>query len=121
MTTTRGPVVVAVVAGEFLLAGCAAGTSTRYLTPTPTPSSTYTPAELVVIYELESDDVTSADITYQTPTGSSQQEGVDVPLTMEKSGEQGMELTGFSPGDFVYLSAQISSEYGGSLTCRISE
>jgi hypothetical protein len=60
----------------------------------------------------------SADITVQTPTGTSQQQGVDVPLE-NKEGTPGLHFTDFAPGAFVYISAQNASKYGGSLTCAI--
>jgi hypothetical protein len=47
----------------------------------------------------------SADITIETPTGTSQQEGVDVPMT-SKTGNAGLRFTCFGTGDFVYISAQ---------------
>jgi hypothetical protein len=162
----------------LVLAGCAAGTSTRNQAPSPTPSVSWTPAELIVNYQLRGA-ASSADITYKTPTGTEQQQGVDVPMTREMAsavpsptqtvewgnygdgtqkriqkeidrrdcdaldeelaeakqlggrelvdwiiaqetyiGCDGLELTGFGPGDFVYFSAQNTSEYG-TLTCTI--
>lgn len=62
-------------------------------------------------------DTTQASITVQTPTGSSQQNDIDVPLK-SKSGNDYLEYT-FTAGDFVYLSAQNSKSYG-TVTCRIT-
>ncbi len=59
-----------------------------------------------------------ADITIQTPTGSSQQSGVDVPLK-SKAGTDYLQFT-FQSGDFVYLSAQNTSGVG-TVTCTISD
>jgi hypothetical protein len=54
----------------------------------------------------------SADITIEIPTGTSQQQGIDVPL-YSKDGYTGLRMTGFSPGAFLYISAQNNKEYGG--------
>lgn len=102
-----------------VLVGCA-GTSTRGVSPSPKPSASSfspTPVDHVVLYELDGS-AASANITYQTPTGMSQQQGIDVPMT-SKSGGPGLEFKGFGYGDFVYFSAQNDGEYG-SLTCRIT-
>ena len=109
---------VAASAAVLLTLTSCAGTSTRGVSASPKPvsPSEYTPPEYVVIYKLTGS-VTSADITLQTPTGTSQQQGVDVPLT-SKAGGEGLKFTGFSPGDFVYFSAQNPDEFG-SLTCSI--
>mgnify|MGYP001217568671 FL=1 len=58
----------------------------------------------------------SANITIQTPTGTSQQSGVDVPLKT-KAGTTGITYT-FQAGDFVYLSAQNDTDFG-TVTCKI--
>ncbi len=65
---------------------------------------------------------TSADITYNTPTGTGQQSGVDVPLNLksqagaEPPGGSGIHYT-MTSGSFVYLSAQNKGD--GDVTCRI--
>lgn len=83
----------------------------------PNPTAAYTPRPLpTVVYELDGT-AAAADITIETPTGTTQQQGVDVPLTT-KGGGKGLTIRGFSPGAFVYLSAQNTGGYG-SLTCRI--
>lgn len=59
----------------------------------------------------------SADITISEPGGgSSQQSGVDVPLTV--GGRRGLTVT-YQPGDFLYLSAQSIDERYRSVRCRI--
>jgi hypothetical protein len=71
---------------------------------------------LVVHYEVEGDGASSASLTLQTPTGTSQQTA-DLPVK-NKSGGEGLIFSGFSRGDFLYVSAQNQDEYG-SVTCRI--
>jgi hypothetical protein len=78
-----------------------------------TTSPTLTPSAVHVVYELVSPHggVDSADITYATPSGQSQQNGVDVPL------DPGLTQD-VNAGTWLYLSAQI--RHGrGQLTCRI--
>lgn len=60
---------------------------------------------------------TSADITYTTPTGIRQQQGIDVPL-MTEGGTPYLEFT-FDAGDFVSITAQNSGE-DGEVTCQIT-
>ncbi len=68
-----------------------------------------------VVYELDGT-ASSADITIQTDSGgTSQQQGVDVPLR-NKAGGEGLRFT-FDGGEFVYISAQNNGS--GTLTCRI--
>ena len=67
-------------------------------------------------YELDGDGVDQADITYTTPSGTSQQQDIDVPMR-SKSGGPGIEIR-MATGAFVYFSAQIKSG-SGSITCRI--
>jgi hypothetical protein len=111
--------VPALVASALFAGGCSGGP--------PAPNVTTTPRALVeVVYLLEGKgiklyDSTSrvkADITIATPTGTAQEQDVDVPL-MNESGTRGLHFTDFAPGDFVYISAQNSSELGGTLTCAI--
>jgi hypothetical protein len=58
----------------------------------------------------------SASITIETPTGTSQQQDIPLPI-YNKTGDLGLHMT-FQRGDFVYVSAQNDSEYG-KVTCRI--
>lgn len=103
---------LAAIAAALILEGCA-GTAAPSAAASP---DLWTSTPLVVVYELDGS-ATSADITYETPTGSSQQQGVDVPMKTE-DGEKGIQITGFSPGAFLYISAQNANDYG-DLTCRI--
>jgi hypothetical protein len=71
-------------------------------------------------------DATSADITISTPNGgTSQQQGVDVPLTSKSTGAQGLTFSGVPAGTFVYIAAQNSSPDPdssagiGTITCSI--
>lgn len=57
-----------------------------------------------------------ASITVRTPTGTSQQSDIDVPLR-SRSGEPFLRFV-FERGEFVYISAQNSLE-SGSVSCRI--
>ncbi|QLQ14397.1 MAG: hypothetical protein HZY73_11110 [Micropruina sp.] len=66
-------------------------------------------------YYLEGD-AESADITVSTASGTSQQQGVDVPL-MNKNGEAGLHYYGPAVPGFAYISAQNNGS--GDLTCRI--
>lgn len=60
-----------------------------------------------------------ASITYENAGGdTSQQSDIDVPLTRKVDGGQGIVLQGMHRGDFLYISAQNSKEYG-SVTCII--
>lgn len=68
-----------------------------------------------VLYEVEGS-VKWADLTLETPTGTTQLTP-DVPLRT-KAGDTGLTYT-FRNGDFVYLSAQMKDDFG-SITCRIS-
>jgi hypothetical protein len=57
------------------------------------------------------------DITFETPDGTAQGAGKAVPLGAPGE-EPGMRISGFLPGDFVYISAQNTGE-DGTVTCRI--
>jgi hypothetical protein len=61
-----------------------------------------------------------ADITYQTASGSGQQDGVDVPMGRTGATEKGIAFT-FPSGGFAYISAQRDDSFGGGpdITCRI--
>lgn len=59
---------------------------------------------------------TSADLTMQTQSGSSQQNGVAVPLRAQ-SGDEGLTFV-VSHGAFVYVAAQNTGE-SGTITCEI--
>lgn len=96
------------VAALALVAACSSSQATA-------PAHT---KPLRVVYDVTGS-ASTADITYSTPGGGTEQQSkVSVPLTMSASGRRGMLFTGFSPGDFVYISAQNNGE-SGSVTCRI--
>jgi hypothetical protein len=60
----------------------------------------------------------SASITISTPTGQSQQD-IDVPL-MNQEGQRGLHFSGFSSGDFLYVSAQNTDDSPFSnIRCKI--
>jgi len=60
----------------------------------------------------------TADITYATSNGgTAQQNGVDVPLSRETDGAEGITYT-MTEGAFVYISAQNGGEYG-TIQCLI--
>ena len=69
-----------------------------------------------VHYEVTGDVTTTADITYATPTGTSQEQGAELPLT-DDYGETGITYS-YTDGQFIYISAQNDEEYG-SVTCKI--
>lgn len=58
----------------------------------------------------------SADITFETPTGT-QQQSVSLPLTAKSTGAEGLRMN-FRAGQFLYMSAQKDDNYG-TVTCRI--
>lgn len=72
------------------------------------------PATRHVTYKVDGS-ARSADITYQTPSGSSQQNGVDVPLTKKSDHTEGIEFD--TSMSFLYISAQ--NQGGGTITCHI--
>lgn len=100
-----------------LLAGCGGST------PAPSRPAPAAPAPRVVDtrirYEVDGANGMLADLTIATPTGTSQQQDVTIPLHAADSTLPGLEFT-YRPGAFVYISAQNKGEYG-SLTCRIVE
>lgn len=69
-----------------------------------------------IVTYLLSGSATSADITYNTPSGTEQQQGVDVPLTKETDHTPGIEQH-FGSGGFLYISAQNNGD--GTITCEI--
>ena len=95
------------------LAGCASGNASNLV-----PVDQWTPPPpTVVTYDLTGS-AESADITYATPSGTAQQQGVDVPLTMEDTGERGLSFDTFGGTAFLYISAQNTGS--GYLTCTIA-
>jgi hypothetical protein len=97
-------VVVALAIGASSSDNGASGGSLDAFSPTVT-----------ITYEVDGS-APSADITYETPSGISQQNGVDVPLTRTSDGGLGIRFN-FVAGDFVSISAQNGG--GGTITCRI--
>jgi hypothetical protein len=70
-----------------------------------------------VLYEVEGT-ATSVDITFETPSGTSQGSNKKVPLANRDSGKRGISVT-MDRGDFVYISAQNQGKTG-TVTCKIS-
>lgn len=56
------------------------------------------------------------DLTMETPTGTVQASGKAVPLRTDEG--RGITYSGFTLGDFVYISAQNTGD-DGTVTCRI--
>lgn len=83
------------------------------------PNSTSRPRPMAtkaeVLY-LVRGTATSADLTMKTPTGTSQQSDIAVPLET-KSGKTGLEYQ-FDYGEFVYISAQ-NKDKSGTISCVI--
>lgn len=107
-------------AGVLVLAGCGQSPEEQAAASASSSSAAAQLAEALVSkvrYEVGGD-TTQASITIQTPSGSSQQNDIDVPLKTKEGGYPYLEFT-FSAGDFVYLSAQNSKGYG-TVTCRIT-
>lgn len=69
-----------------------------------------------VVYYVEGAD-RFADITMQTPTGTSQITA-ELPLRRKSDGSEGLAFQ-FRSGEFVYLAVQKGDEYG-PITCRIT-
>ena len=84
--------------------------------PVDSPATRPAPAQREVTYEVEGT-IQVVDITVETPTGSSQQSDLAVPLT-NNEGEVGLTMM-FEAGDFVYISAQNPLD-SGDVTCRIT-
>jgi hypothetical protein len=80
------------------------------------PPAVNAPAKVDVLYEVEGT-TSSASVTMQTPTGTSQITPA-VPMRRESDGRRGLEAE-FSPGSFVYISAQ-NKQSSGTITCRIT-
>jgi hypothetical protein len=115
------------IVGLVLLLAAAAGVAAVLATQSSghpaRPSSSRAGHE--VTYQVGGD-ATSADITISTPNGgTSQQQGVDVPLTSKSTGAQGLTFSGVPAGTFVYIAAQNSSPDPdssagiGTITCSI--
>jgi hypothetical protein len=62
------------------------------------------PARREVTYHVTGS-ANAVDVTMETPSGTSQQQGLEVPLTTNLTGERGITIS-FRPGAFVYISAQ---------------
>jgi hypothetical protein len=96
------------VAALLFLGGCS--------TASPSAQAPPAPAALTKIRYSVSGTTNQASVTFQTPTGTSQQNDIDIPLRT-KDGYYYLEFA-FTGGAFVYLSAQNSNDRG-SLTCHI--
>lgn len=97
-----GGAIVAIIGVALTVWGNAAKTSNS--------SKTYE-----VTYEVEGS-APSVNITMNTPTGTSQQQDVRVPIT-NRSGTEGLKVT-MRSGSFAYISAQNTGS-AGVLTCHI--
>lgn len=71
----------------------------------------------VVHYEVEGT-AKGANLTFQTPSGTSQLNGKAVPLANKNTGVRGIRYD-MPAGSFVYLSAQNTGS-SGTITCRIT-
>jgi hypothetical protein len=103
--------VVAGVVAALVLAGCSSSGDEAV---DDDAAVDYAPVTSEVVYEVEGDPA-YAEVTLETPTGSTQV-SPDLPMGFKDGGK--LTYT-FSPGDFVYISAQNPDEYG-SVTCRIT-
>lgn len=108
-----GLAVVAVIAVVFGVSQCGGGSSG--LSASSGEDTQIAPSTVTVTYELTGS-ATQADITYETPSGSSQQSAIDVPMKSESGEPMSFD---FDPGAFVYFSAQIVNDDGGDVTCKI--
>lgn len=105
-----------VVPASLLITGCSSK-------PEPAPLPTISP-KVEVRYEVDFETTRpqwvkngpTADITYETPTGS-QQQSADLPVKSKTTGGEGLSLS-FDAGSFVYISAQKDENYG-DVICRI--
>lgn len=114
----RKGTVAAGVTAALLLAGCSSGQSD---TDTPSAGDGYTAPAVAQLYTYEiaatgespTDDVGSSmvtvDITESTASGTTQHAGEYLPYTDTTTGA------------FKYISAQITNESGGEITCTIKD
>lgn len=117
--------VLLVIGGFFLLV--AAITATLIATnESPGSAATSTPSVVspvvspsvhTVTYQAAGDGTNAGTYTLRSSDGGTRQGDADLPL-MNKAGGNGLQLSGFESGDFVYLSIQNDNGYG-SVTCRI--
>jgi hypothetical protein len=73
------------------------------------------PTPVEITYDVRGS-ASDADVTVETPTGVSQQQGADIPLR-NQTGSHGLIFT-FDPSAFVYVSAQNADSYG-DVVCTI--
>jgi len=99
----------------LLLAGYIGIVANADKKPAPIVGSTRDAPGLVQ-YEVEGSALTAA-LTFQTPTGTTRQT-VKLPLANDE-GRTGVQVSGFNPGDRLYISAQNQGKTG-TVTCRIS-
>lgn len=104
------------LAGVGLMTGCGKSAEEKARDSAKVASLVAEAMKSTVTYYVEGS-TSQASITMQTPTGSSQQSDVDVPLTRKSDGREGISFV-FRSGDFVYISAQ-NSESTGTVRCRI--
>lgn len=110
----RTTITALAVAG--LLAGCGGPTAAEQQAKAAQSAADYTQAmRQVVTYEVEGDAPEGASLTYELPTGSSQNSAADVPVTTKAGGPITFNAM---PGQFLYISAQNNAD-SGYLVCRI--
>lgn len=108
---------VLAIGALFALAGCGTTEPQVFTNRSQATSiSTSTTTGVEVLYEVEGTAKWS-DVTMETPTGT-KQDSPDVPMVRVADGGRGLRFT-FSPGHFLYLSAQNKDGYG-SIICRIT-
>lgn len=110
-----GAVAAGVAASSLALAGC--GQSEEERAAQVESLAAELAAGFPVVRYSVGGSTSQASITVRTPTGTSQQSDVDVPLRTKEGGKPYLEFV-FERGAFVYLSAQNSLD-SGSVSCRI--
>lgn len=99
---------------RYLFAVVALAALTGCSSDTPAPAAVK--LEPVEVRYFVEGTATHADITIETPTGTSQQDDVLLPM-MAKDDSEGLHFMA-EPGTFVYIAAQ-NGGAAGDVTCRI--
>ncbi len=115
----RGGLILGIMAAAVAvvaLVGWIDSTSRTPVSSSSSSESSYLSSARKVVYEVEGT-AKSVDITIETPSGTSQQQNLKVPLE-SKDGHVGLRFE-MERGDFVYVAAQNQGS-SGTVTCRIT-
>lgn len=116
----RGGLILGIMAAAVAVVALVGWIDSTSRTPVSSSSSSsessYLSSARKVVYEVEGT-AKSVDITIETPSGTSQQQNLKVPLK-SKDGHVGLRFE-MERGDFVYIAAQNQGS-SGTVTCRIT-